>query len=84
MRVIFSNVLKLFFIEILLIPLNTIGKVTYYAIRTEFQKHGSPNVHSFIWILNLPKETVETYTEFIDNTIHANLPAPDDVLSFIS
>ena len=32
-------------------------------------------------ILNPPKlseETLGTYIEFIDNTIHANLPAPDD------
>ena len=43
--------------------------------------HGSPHVHSFIWLLNLPKlseETLGTYIEFIDNTIHANLPASDD------
>ena len=43
--------------------------------------HGSPHVHSFIWLLNLPKlseETLGTYIEFIDNTIHTNLPASDD------
>ena len=42
---------------------------------------GSPHVDSFIWILNLSKlseETLGTYIEFIDNIIHANLPAPDD------
>ena len=41
---------------------------------------GSPHAHSFTWILNPPKlleETLGTYIEFI-NTIHANLPAPDD------
>ena len=57
------------------------GKFTYYAIRIEFQVHGSPHVHSFIWILNPPKlseETLGMYIEFIDNTIHAHLPAPDD------
>ena len=39
---------------------------------------GSPHVHSFIWILKLLEETLGTYTEFIENTIDANLPAPDD------
>ena len=41
--------------EILLIPLSTIGKVTYYAIRIEFQVRGSPHVHSFMWNPNPPK-----------------------------
>ena len=42
---------------------------------------GSPHVRCFIWLLNLPKlseETLGTYIEFIDNTIHTNLPASDD------
>ena len=72
---------EIFLKEILLIPLSIIGKVTYYGIRIEFQVRGSPNVHSFIWIQNpskLPKNTLGTYIEFIDNTNHANLPAPDD------
>ena len=35
----------------------------------------------FLWILNPPKlseETLGTYIEFIDYTIRANFPAPDD------
>ena len=42
---------------------------------------------SFIWIKNPPKlseEILGTYIEFIDNTIHTNLPSPDDDLSFMS
>ena len=73
--------LKFFLKEILLIPLSIVGKVTYYAISIEFQLRCSPNVHSFIWIQNpskFPKKTLGTYIEFIDNTVHANLPAPDD------
>ena len=83
MCIIFSIALKLFFKEILLIPLSTTGKVTYYAIRIEFQVRGSPPVHSFIWTLNPPKlseETLGTYIEFINNTIHANSSAPDNDL----
>ena len=76
----FQHRVDAFFKQILLIPLSTIGKVTYYVIRIEFQVRGSPHIHSFIWILNPPKlaeETLGTYIEFIDNTIYANLPAPD-------
>ena len=39
----------------LLTPLISIGKVTYYAIRIEFQVWGLHHIHSFIWILNLLK-----------------------------
>ena len=63
--------------------MNTIGKVTNYAIRIEFQVRGLPHVHSYIWIVNPPKlseETLGTYIEFIDTTVHANFPAPDDDL----
>ena len=77
----FQHSVVTFFKEVLLIPLSSIEKVTYYAIRIEFRMRGSPHIHSFIWILNPPKlseETLETYIEFIDNAVHANLPAPDD------
>ena len=77
----FQRHVETFFKEILLMPLSTIRKVTYYAIRIEFQGRDSPHVHSFIWILNqrkLSEETLGMHIEFIDNIIHANLPAPDD------
>ena len=75
----FQHRVETFFMKILLIPLSTIGKVTYYAIRIEFHVRGSSHVHSFLWILNSPKlseETLERYIEFIDNQIPAKLPAP--------
>ena len=31
-----------------------LGKTKYYAIRFEFEKRGSPHVHSYIWIFNAP------------------------------
>ena len=77
----FQHSVVTFFKEVLLIPLSSIEKVTYYAIRIEFRMRGSPHIHSFTWILNPPKlseETLETYIEFIDNAVHANLPALDD------
>ena len=57
----------------------TLGKTNYFAILVEFQVRGSPHVHSFIWILNLPKLTksnIEEYTHWIDSIIHTNLPDP--------
>ena len=77
----FQHHVEAFFKGILLMPFSSIGKVTYYAIRIESQERGSSHVHSFNWILNPPKvseEALGTWIEFIDNTIHANLPAPDD------
>ena len=44
-------------------PLSNTGKVTYYAIRIEFQERGSPHVHSFIWILNPPKLSEVCYRQ---------------------
>ena len=77
----FQHCVETIFKEILLIPLSTIGKVTYYTIRIEFQVCDLPHVHSFITILNPPKlseETLGTYIDFIESTIHANLPTPDN------
>ena len=77
----FQHRVEIFFKEILLIPWSTIGKVTDYAIRIEFQVSGSPHVHSLTWIRNsleFSEETLGTYIEFIYNSIHANLPAPGD------
>ena len=46
-----------------------LGKVTYYAIRVEFQVRGSPHIHSFLWVLNAPtltKDNIDQYIQFID------------------
>ena len=56
-----------------------LGKTNYYVIRVEFQVRGRPHVHSFIWILNLPKLTksnIEEYTHWVDSIIHTELPDP--------
>ncbi|XP_066928764.1 uncharacterized protein [Clytia hemisphaerica] len=58
-----------------------LGKTTYYAIRVEFQVRGSPHIHSFLWILNAPKLTLETkteYIEFIDKIIKVYLPSKEE------
>ena len=61
----FQHCIEFFFKEILLIPLSTIGKVTYYTIKKEFQVRGLPDVHSFIWILNPSKVSEETLGTYI-------------------
>ena len=50
------------------------GRTKYYAIRVEFQEKGSPHVHSFIWIFNVPNIQNEAdYIEFIEKTINVQL-----------
>ena len=53
-------------------------KITkYYAIRVEFQVRCSLHIHSFIWILNAPKltlENIQEYTSWVDGIISAYLP----------
>ena len=68
----FQYKVEVFFKEIILD--GPLGK-TKYAIRIEFQKRGSPHVHSFIWIFNAPNiENEATYIEFIEKTINVQLP----------
>ena len=61
-------------------------KNKYYALRIEFQKCGSPHVHSFIWIFNAPNIRDEkNFIEFTENTLNAQLSEPEnepDLLEF--
>ena len=63
-----------------------LSKTNYFSIRAEFQVRGSPHVHSFIWISNLPKLTksnIEEYTHWIDGIIHTDLPGPCSELDLL-
>ena len=54
-----------------------LGKINYYAIRVEFQVSGSPHIHCFIWILNVPvlnENNLDEYVSFVDKTVHVYLP----------
>ena len=56
-------------------------KVTYYAIRVEFQVRGSPHIHSFLWVLNAPVLTnynIDEYITFVDAVIKAYVPDIDE------
>ena len=71
----FQYRVEMFFKEI--VVNGPLGKVTYHAIRVEFQVRGSPHIHSFLWIIDAPvltKETKDEYIRFVDQVIKASLP----------
>ena len=69
---------EMFLKEIILdVPLS---QTKYYVIRVEFQVRGSPHIYSFLWIVNAPilsEKTTESYTEWLDQMISAELPDED-------
>ena len=71
----FQYRVEVFFKEI--VVNGPLGKVTYYAIRVEFQVRGSPHIHSFLWVLNAPILTcdnIDEYIAFVDAVIKAYVP----------
>ena len=77
----FQHRVETFFSEVLLNQSNPIGKITYYALRIEFQMRGSPHLHALIWTSGCPKLTSESkddYVEFIDKHVQANLASEKD------
>ena len=73
----FQYRLETFFKEVLMSSANPIGKISYYALRIEFQMRGSPHLHALIWTSDCPKLThdnIHTYTEFVDKHVQAYLP----------
>lgn len=60
-------------------------KVTYHAIRVEFQGPGSTHVHSFQWILDAPilsEINVDEYIRCVDGNVKANVPKKHENLKF--
>ena len=77
----FQHRVETFFSEVLLSNINPIGKISYYALRIEFQMRGSPHLHALIWTSDCPKLTSESkdaYVEYIDKHVQANLPDEND------
>ena len=63
----------MFLKEIILdVPL---GKTKYHIIRVELQVRGTPHIHSFLRIVN--EKTTESYAEWLDQMISAELPDED-------
>ena len=59
------------------------GKTNYYVIRVEFQVRGSRHIHSFICNANSPTltlYTVDSYIEWLDKMISAELPNVEEEL----
>ncbi len=50
----FQHRVEVFFSEVLLSNINPIGKISYYALRIEFQMRGSPHLHALIWTSDCP------------------------------
>ena len=76
----FQYRVETFFTEVLLINVNPIGKIAYYALRIEFQMRGSPHLHALIWTSDCPKLThdiKQDYVEYIDKHVQAYLPDKD-------
>jgi len=73
----FQYRVETFFTEILLSNAHPIGKITYYALRIEFQMRGSPHLHSLIWTSDCPKlsrENKDDFIDFINSHVQAFLP----------
>ncbi|XP_060605753.1 uncharacterized protein LOC132758214 [Ruditapes philippinarum] len=55
-----------------------LGKVIDYFARVEFQNRGSPHIHMFLWVADVPKEidnaTAATALKYINSTICSNIP----------
>ena len=76
----FQHRVEIFFKEILITKDGSSGKIKYYDIRVEFQFRGSPNIHSFLWVLNAPtlaENTINEYVEFLDSVVCGNLPSEE-------
>lgn len=60
------------------------GQVTDYFGRIEFQNRGSPHIHMFLWVKDFPTEinsqNKQFFIDYIDKTIHANIPHGDSEL----
>ena len=77
----FQHRVETFFSEVLLSNINPIGKISYYALRIEFQMRGSPHLHALIWTSDCPKlrsESKDAYIQYVDKHVQANLPDEND------
>jgi hypothetical protein len=77
----FQHRVETFFSEVLLSNINPIGKISYYALRIEFQMRGSPHLHALTWTSDCPKlrsESKDAYVQYVDKHVQANLPDEND------
>lgn len=62
----FQYRVETFFTEILLTNAHPTGKIVYYALRTEFQMRGSPQLHALIRTSDCPRLKQDTKQDYID------------------
>lgn len=83
----FQYRLECYMNEVLKSPLNLLGgKISYYAIKIEFQLRGSPHAHMLLWVtphVVLSAETIADYCSYIEDIVSANLPTDDDDLRIL-
>ncbi|XP_053378668.1 uncharacterized protein LOC128548229 [Mercenaria mercenaria] len=78
----FHHKVQALFTNILLSQANTLGKITIYFYRIEFQQRGSPHVHAILWVENAPKPSDDSgkISNFVEQYVKANLPNEDEEL----
>lgn len=57
--------------HVLLKGIQPLGKITDYFARVEFQNRGSPHIHMFFWIENVPKKIDDQNIVQLKNYINA-------------
>lgn len=74
----FEHRFHVFQTDVILSPVEPIGKVADYFQRVEFQQRGSPHMHCLYWVENAPKldqDGEEAVCKFIDKYVSCALPA---------
>ena len=73
----FEHMVQLFILDVLKSSIMTIGEITDYFYRVEFQQRGSPHIHGLLWIKNAPqyeKDPNEKVVTFVDKFITSHKP----------
>ena len=73
----FQYRIEAFFSEYLLRDAHSLGHITYYVIKIEFQMRGSPHAHCLLWVKDAPKidkDPDDVVCAFIDKYITAVIP----------
>ena len=84
---IFQYRVECFFSCYILDSTKAVGKVKEYAIKTEFQEHGSPHAHCLLWVdgaLCIDVDSDENVCSFINTNVSRMIPSGSDDTKHIS
>ena len=76
----FQHRIQSFFAQYLLSDAHSLGEITDYVIKIEFQMRGPPHAHCLLWVKDAPKidqDPDEVVIDFIDKYITVTLPNHD-------